>query len=185
MLAAGRAVVAVGVETSVQALWEHAAPDAHTCTKAPAPQARQPDVQASGPQIGWQSLARALATDPHASPDPPMITAVFTRLPTPCMLNVSTTVSPRRFCSAAELSARSLADVDATGYSPPTPMPKINCTAVNMAHSARSVGPSEATMRMPPTTMVAAVATEPHLRPMRSAKKPRTSCPKMMPHTCV
>ena len=61
------------------------------------------------------------------------MTSVLTRLPQPCMETTSTTVWPRLWVRVLVLSARSLAEDEATGYSPPTPMPKKNCMAVSMA----------------------------------------------------
>ena len=104
-----------------------------------------------------------------------VITRVLAKLPTPCMEKTQTTVSPRRAESCLVASARSLADVEATGYSPPTPTPNKNCIAVNMANILLVLLPEDAVIRMPKMNMVPAVRMEPFLRPSLSAAKPIAS----------
>ena len=60
----------------------------------------------------------------HPIPDLPNTQppTVLVKLPQPCWLKVSTTISPRRFRSSGSPSARSAAELAARGYSPPTPV---------------------------------------------------------------
>lgn len=51
-----------------------------------------------------------------------------------CMEKTMMTVSPRRLTSVELDSARSEAEVEATGYSPPTPNPKMACMCTDMKH---------------------------------------------------
>ena len=51
---------------------------------------------------------------------------VLVKLPQPCWLKVSTTISPRRFRSSGSPSARSAAELAARGYSPPTPVNRLD-----------------------------------------------------------
>ncbi len=70
-----------------------------------------------------------------------MMHSVLLRLPQPCWLNVSTTVSPRRCRIALLPSARSAAELEATGYSPPTPV-HMECERAVALLAGRLAGPA-------------------------------------------
>ena len=104
---------------------------------------------------------------------------VYTQMPMPCIEKVRSTVFPR----VSRVVDRSCALLEANGYSPPTPIPKIAQAMANIRNSPSTVGPYEQAMRIAPTSMIRHVNIDPARRPNLSPKMEINNIPKMTPQS--